>query len=107
MAEVPDRDSSEPTSGGYTPLYVGDLEENVKEDQLFDLFKRVGEVVSVRICRDYLTKRSLGYGYVNFSRSHDGWFLLAFIGLVVYVLGLIGFVAFALAWIGLLVLFLH
>jgi len=106
MAQIPDQHRSEPTLTNMS-LFVGDLDQNINEQQLHDLFNDVGQVVSVRICKDYQTKTSLGYGYVNFSSAQHGWFLLAFIGLVVYVLGLIGLVAFVLAWIGLVVLFLH
>ncbi|KAG9135209.1 hypothetical protein Leryth_013493 [Lithospermum erythrorhizon] len=54
-----------------TSLYVGDLDQNVTDSQLYDLFNQVGQVVSVRVCRDLSTRKSLGYGYVNYSSSQD------------------------------------
>ncbi|XP_037495544.1 polyadenylate-binding protein 4 [Jatropha curcas] len=54
-----------------TSLYVGDLEQNVTETQLYDLFNQLGQIVSIRVCRDLTSRRSLGYGYVNYNNVHD------------------------------------
>ncbi|KAK9962981.1 hypothetical protein ABG768_006213 [Culter alburnus] len=52
-------------------LLVNNLHQDVTERLLHTIFHPFGHIVSVYVCRNAVTGRSRGYGFVTFEHRHD------------------------------------
>jgi RNA recognition motif-containing protein len=52
-------------------LYVGNLPYSITSEQLESLFSEFGEVVSAVVISDKFTKRSKGFGFVEFAADES------------------------------------
>ena len=69
---LPQTQANGASSYNVASLYVGDLNHDVTEAMLFEKFSSIGPVLSIRVCRDVASRRSLGYAYVNYQNQSDG-----------------------------------
>lgn len=53
------------------PLYIGDLHPEVTDAVLYDKFRPLRDIHSIRVVRDQITRRSLRSTYVNFLSRAD------------------------------------
>jgi RNA recognition motif-containing protein len=52
-------------------LYVGNLPYSASEEQLTEMFSRVGKVDNVRVMRDIATGRARGFAFVEMSTDDE------------------------------------
>lgn len=52
-------------------IYVGNMNFNLSNEDLFNLFSQFGEVSSAKIINDKETGRSKGFGFVEMENSDD------------------------------------
>ncbi len=53
-------------------LYIGNLEYQIKEENLRELFEEFGEVTSVKIITDRFSGRSKGFAFVEMANHESG-----------------------------------
>ena len=52
-------------------LYIGNLAYSVSNDDLQELFSRVGEIQSVAVITDKFSGQSKGFGFVEMANAED------------------------------------
>ncbi|KAJ1463605.1 putative polyA binding protein cytoplasmic 1, partial [Baffinella frigidus] len=52
-------------------LYVGNIKESFTEIGLYYLFSEIGPVDSVKLCRNMITGKHIGFGYIDFKNKQD------------------------------------
>ena len=53
-------------------IYVGNIAQDVSEEELTNLFTEYGKVSSAKILRDMFTQESRGFGFVEMPGLADG-----------------------------------
>lgn len=82
MEQVEQQPVMVPSGLSQKSLYVGDLDYSVKEPEVYELFSRVGHVVSVRVCHNQSAKAC--YAYVNYTRPEDGKLYMLFLSVFIF-----------------------
>jgi len=54
-----------------TKLYVGNLPWNFSNNQLLDIFKPHGNVISAKVVTDKASGKSRGFGFVEMENDND------------------------------------
>ncbi len=52
-------------------IYIGKLHYKVNEEELREIFKEYGEVMSVKIITDKYTGRSKGFGFIDMLNDEE------------------------------------
>ena len=60
------------TARTYSTLYIGDLEEQITEEMLYSVFIKFGPIFSLRVMKDFNSKKSRGFGFVSYYNVTDG-----------------------------------
>ena len=55
-------------------VFVGNLDEQVTDEMLYNFFASCGVITSVKIMMHIVTRKSRGFGFVNFARREDALF---------------------------------
>ena len=61
--------SSRPQQGLSNSIFIGNIPYDAKEEEIREIFNRVGEVTSVRLVCDQVTKQPKGYAFCDYFES--------------------------------------
>lgn len=53
-------------------LFVRNLDYNMSDEDLREVFEKIGDVISARVIMDRQTGRSRGFGFVEMASREDG-----------------------------------
>lgn len=71
FSEVDKSEKLETDRLDYAKIYVSNLDYSVKERDLIDFFSDYGSVSDANIPKDYVTKKSRGFGFVEFEKKES------------------------------------
>eukprot|EP00927_Polykrikos_kofoidii_P085519 TRINITY_DN9327_c1_g2_i1.p1 TRINITY_DN9327_c1_g2~~TRINITY_DN9327_c1_g2_i1.p1 ORF type:complete len:1073 (-),score=109.96 TRINITY_DN9327_c1_g2_i1:47-3178(-) len=63
--------SCSPSRDKACTVFIGNVPNDAVESELYDMFERVGEVVSVRLIKDKDENRPKGYGFCQYKQQKD------------------------------------
>jgi len=63
-------------------VYCGDIDAQVNEALLWELFLQAGPVVNVHIPKDKLTQQHMGYGFVEFNLEEDADYAMKIMNMI-------------------------
>lgn len=61
---------------------MGDLDPQVNEALLWELFLQAGPVVNVHVPKDKLTQQHMGYGFVEFNLEEDADYAMKIMNMI-------------------------
>lgn len=59
-------------------VYISEIDQSVNEADLFRIFSAYGDILTIRVAKDPVSQRSLGYAYVNFKAPESATAALAY-----------------------------
>jgi RNA recognition motif-containing protein len=71
IKQITNNNGKKKTKKKNTSLFVGDLSTKWSEINLKKVFSEIGPLSSVKVCRHFVSGKTLGYGYVNFLKNED------------------------------------
>jgi len=63
-------------------IYIGNLDEKVNEDLLFELFVQSGPIINIHMPKDRVTASHQGYGFIEFTSEEDADYAIKIMNMI-------------------------